>query len=437
MKKLLSTLFVLALFGAAMPAMAQFNWPADEAKAQLAREKYSLFQDSRKMGDVNMAKSAFTWLITNTPDLTRSIYISGTGFYEEMADAEKDPKRKIELQDSALWLYDQRIKLFGDEANVLNRKLGVAYRYYLERQDKMLDLAKEYEQLFKIASPVEITETHLLTYFDAIRRNQKQNNANYTDDYLLELHEMLIGVMDQKISAGQDGALLQEIKTQLDAILADLVTIDCNFIEKQLAPQFLADPTNLELAKKIFAYSFQSKCTDTEIFLKAAKFYYSKEPQSGVAKLLGYRAISDENYDEGLKYIQDAIKMTEDNSEQAELTIRMADIASRRGQKSNARDLYLRAAQLDPSMREAYSKIGDLYAGSWDQCRGRTSMVEDRCIFIAAFEMYQRAGNNARMAEMRAQFPSAEEIFTEGKQVGEEVKVGCWINTTVKIVRRE
>ena len=251
------------------------------------------------------------------------------------------------------------------------------------------------------------------------------------------MYDKVMAIYEEKMSTAKNKAQLEEMKGQIDGILADMVTIDCNFIDTQLGDKLRSNPTDLEMAKKIFSYSLTAGCTDTEIFTQAAKVYYESEPQLAVAKVLASRAIREENYDEGLRYLNEAIEMSEDNAEQGELTMRIADIASFRNEKAKARDLYLKAVQIDPSLKQAYSKIGDLILGSYDQCKREQSRVDDRAIFIAAYEYYFRAGNGQRAAQMKEQFPTAEMIFTEGRAVGEEVRVGCWVGMTVKIQRAD
>lgn len=439
MKKVLAIVafFVVGIFSTPLFAQGGFNWPPDETLAQSAKEKYVLHTDSRKMGDYKTAHSTLVWLLKNTPELSESLYISGHRVFEEMADVEESETRKYELQDSALLLYDLRTKYYGNEPNILNRKLLQEYKYYANRTNKLQSLVNDYERLFEIAPVSEINDFHMLTYMDALRRNQKNNNGSLTDADIMAIHEKIMGIWEEKMKDTKNKAQLEDMKGQIDGILADMVTIDCNFINTQLGDKLRADPTDLEMAKKIFSYSITASCTDTDIFTQAAKVYYASEPQLAVAKVLASRAIREENYDEGLKYLNDAIKMSEDNAEQGELTMRIADIASFRNEKGKARELYLKAVQIDPSLKEAYSKIGDLILGSFDQCKQEKSRVDDRAIFIAAYEYYVRGGNGQRAAQMKQQFPTAEMIFTEGKSVGDEVRIGCWIGMTVKIQKAD
>ena len=94
------------------------------------------------------------------------------------------------------------------------------------------------------------------------------------------------------------------------------------------------------------------------------------------------------------------------------------------------------ALSAKPGSKEAYNLIGNLYFTSFDDCKGEQSQVQDRAIFIAAYDMYKKAGNSAQMAASKEQFPSIEDIFNEGKEEGDQVTIGCWINTTVNLQRR-
>ena len=129
--------FFLALLIVTFEAHAQFNWPEDRATAE---EKNAYYTDNMKSGNYKATIPALQWLMNNAPDLNPSIYINGAKIYEGLADAEKDPKQKIIYADSALIMYDLRIKYFNDEAKVLNRKAFKAYKYQKGRKEKYQEL---------------------------------------------------------------------------------------------------------------------------------------------------------------------------------------------------------------------------------------------------------------------------------------------------------
>jgi tetratricopeptide (TPR) repeat protein len=431
----------LGLFLLSGPLMAQssFNWPADPAKEQATKSSYVRMTDARKTGDTKLAHKELVYLMEVAPDLSESLYIAAHSVFEELVDTESDAKRKMELQDSVALTYDLRIKYFGEEVEVLNRKLLKAYPYFANRDNRLESLVKDFKRLFEIADFENIREYHALFYFDALRRHKKNNNYQISDEEVLELYEKLNLFLDQKLE-GASPKLEQQIaewKTNLDGILADMVSIDCEFIQNNLGQQYLENPSDFELGKKIVGLSLNLGCLDTEVFSIAAENVNKVEPQKGLVRFLASRAVREERYDDAMAYYKQLQEMMEDNVEQAEVIMDMANIYNNRGQKARARELYLQAVNTDPSQKEAYTRIGDMIMNSFNQCKREVSQVDDRALFIAAYEMYRLAGNGQRMAQAKAQFPTAEMIFTEGKEVGQDVRVGCWIQTTVKIQRAE
>jgi hypothetical protein len=106
------------------------------------------------------------------------------------------------------------------------------------------------------------------------------------------------------------------------------------------------------------------------------------------------------------------------------------------GNKPAARESYRQAAAADPSNKEAWEKIGDLYATSND-CHKKESQAQDRLIYIAAYEMYAKAGNQQKMANAKEQFPSKEDIFLYNWKVGDVKSTGCWIGESVALRTRD
>jgi hypothetical protein len=115
----------------------------------------------------------------------------------------------------------------------------------------------------------------------------------------------------------------------------------------------------------------------------------------------------------------------------------MANIYSILGNKPKARQMAYQAIDKDPGKKEAYNFIGNLYFTSYDECKQGVNEVEDRAVFIAAYEMYRKAGNYDAMNKAKEQFPTMETIFTYDMDVGDALRIGCWINESITIQRRD
>jgi tetratricopeptide (TPR) repeat protein len=182
--------------------------------------------------------------------------------------------------------------------------------------------------------------------------------------------------------------------------------------------------------------AFAGKCTDLEVFIDAAKVVQQNEPEYGLAKLIGQSAASKEDFDTAIKYLEESVGLTDDNTKKADSYYSLAVIQANQDKRVSARDYARKAVAADPTKKEAYKVIGNLYFNSFNDCKKGENPVHDKAVYIAAFEMFRRAGYNEGMARAQSQFPTMEEIFTWDMEVGDQYTVGCWINETISIQKR-
>ena len=163
---------------------------------------------------------------------------------------------------------------------------------------------------------------------------------------------------------------------------------------------------------------------------------FESNPQYGIGYLLGVKFGSEKAFDKSKDYFIRAAELTEDNTDKAKALKQVAATERIQGNKTAAKKFALRSAEIDPTLREEMlTLIGDMIMGS-DECDKKTSQIDDRARYIAAYDYYVRAKNNVKAAQARAQFPTIGDIFTANKEEGENVFVGCWIQTSVKLLRR-
>lgn len=419
--------------GAVLVAKAQpgWNWPEDKATAE---EKNALYTDLLKQDNFKGALPHLEWLLTNAPDLNVSLYINGAKIYEGLADTESDPAKTVEYQDKALSMYDKRIQYFNDESDVLNRKAYTAYKYYKDNKAKYPELVTLFEKVFEL-NGVNTLDNNLLAFMDVVRR-YKLSGGDISDEKVLEYYDKIMAVIDQKIAKGVNVDRLKKYAENIDKLLTATVTVDCPFVENNLGPKLRANPSDLTMAKKIFQLLLTGKCSDSPLFVEAAKVVNEQEPSYGVAKVIAVKAAADGDNETAFKYYNQAIELADDQQKKAEIYLDMAKINATQGQKSTARANARKALSMDPSQIEAYTLIGNLYFSSYEECRGGESKVKDRGVFLAAYEMYKKAGNTDAMEKAKEQFPSIGEIFEEGMQEGQSMMVGCWIQENVTLQRR-
>ncbi|UXP33282.1 hypothetical protein N6H18_04875 [Reichenbachiella agarivorans] len=428
MKKLLLIGFVVCMNAAAI-AQPGWNWPEEVDKA---KEKNALYVDAVKSKQYAVAVAPHQWLLDNCPDLNESLYINGAKIYEGLEDKESDPAKQLSYQEKALKMYDDRIKYFGDEANVLNRKAFAAYKFYKGNQSKYKELLDLFDKTFDM-NGVETMDNNLVAYMDVVRRYKLSGGA-ISDEDVIDRYGKISDVIAEKDAVKSDSkyTVYQE---NVDKLLTATVDVNCEFVETKLVPK-MNETKDPKMAKKVFQLLLSAKCTDSPAFVQAGELVYKAEPSYGMAKVLGIKFAADNQYSKAAEYYNAAVGMSDDNLKKAEIYLNMAQMFASSGQKSEARNYARKALANDPSAGEAYTLIGNLYFQSYNDCRQGVSKVDDRLVFIAAYNQYKKAGNTAMMAKAQEQFPSISEIFELGLAEGQSMTLGCWINETVTLERR-
>ncbi len=430
---------MLALFAANLNSNAQcreFKWPEDKSRAE---EKVALYGDAMKQGQYRDAANSFAWMVQNAPDWHVKLYIDGADIYDNLAEKEKDPVKKQQLVDSMLMMYDLRIKNCGDEVNVLNRKAFYAYKYNVTKKEKAMELLALFDRVAEI-SGVNMSDGNLVAYMTTVQANYVLLK-NLSDEQILERYDKIMGIADEKIkkaeAAGKtkDVDKLKEYKGVVDDLLIGMVKVDCDFVKNNLEPKFRQNPADITLAKKIFGFMLQGKCTDDPLWLEAGEVIHKVEKDFGLAKNLALRYMGNDNLDKAETLFKEALELATKNEDKGETLAYLGSVQSKRNNKNAARDYFRQAAEA--GNKEGWEKIGDLYYGSFNDCKKGVNMAEDRLVYIAAYNMYSRAGESQKMALAKSQFPSKEEIFLFNWNVGDTMRVGCWIGETVTIDTRD
>lgn len=418
-------------------AQQGWNWPADPNVKTQAMEKQAYYKLLIAQSKYEEAMDPLNWLYDNNPNLNPSIYIQGVDCLKEIIKATSDKARKERLQDSLLWMFDQRVEYFDNDASTINYKAFNAFQLYYRNPKKYEMLADLFAQAYEMNGP-EVLISNLNTYMFLAKNYHKTAPDKMTAEKVLDIHSLVSETIETKKKNGGNAEKLDKEQSKTDAWLSSIPGIlTCEFIEEKLVPKFRANPTDLNTAKKIFKYSVEAKCTDQAYFLEASEPVFKEQPNYVLANAIGNKYLASGELNKGLQYHKEALKLATTNDEKFSSFMGQAIAHSKLGNKSRSRALAYEALSAKPGSSQAYNLIGNLYFTSFDDCKLEQSQVQDRTIFIAAYDMYKKAGNSAQMAASKAQFPSIEDIFNEGKQEGDEVTIGCWINTTVKLMKRD
>lgn len=431
-------LFVFGLLSIARFAQAQcddYIWPSGAERAT-AEEKNVLYSDALMAHHYKEAIQPLNWLLTHAPNLHKSLYINGAEIFDNLAEQEKDPVMKQHYVDSLMLMFDMRMQYCGEQNYVVNRKALASFKHYINSSnaDKVKETLVLMDTAFSM-NGADILDITLVPYMQSVMINELKYHS-LTDDQILQRYDKLMEVINKKLESGDPKTKerLKTYKDQIDEILLRVVDVNCEFINNNLKPKFKANPTDILLAQKIFQFMLKANCIDDPFWLEVGEAVYKGGKKDyGLAINMARKYLALETYEKARFWFKEAVDQAANVQDKAESLIYLGQIERNKGNKTGARDYYRQALAADPGNKDALEKIGDLYLYSFDDCKKEESMAQDRLVYIAAYEMFQKAGNSQKMAQAQAQFPSIEEIFTQGWEVGQVKSVGCWIGESVTL----
>ena len=407
---------------------AQDTWNWGE-KPKEAKGNYMYLKTLVDAEKYKEASTPCNWLLVNAPNLDLALYQLAGTVYQNRIREEDDKDKKHLLTDSLLHIYDTRIKLYGNEAYVLNLKGLIAWPHYYKDKAKRDEMYTMYKKAYEL-NKRETAEPNLLFYFAAATRQLDVKKMTESD--ILDLYNLLVEDLDSRGSKSADA-----YKEKLDQELNAHITVDCDFVQNNYGGKFTSTPT-IELAHKIQSLLEKNKCISNNLYITATNYLIEKEgPTYKNLKTLGNiyqnQGKTDEAYDNYTK----SLELAEDDVTKGELYMKLASIDIQKGKKSSARSNIYKAIEKDPSLSaEGHKTIGDLYMTSANDCT-KGDALTDRLIYIAAYNEYKKAGNTSKMAAAKAQFPSMEDIFVHNQKVGDSMGTGCWVSETVLLDKRD
>ncbi len=436
MKKIsISTLLVII----ALPSFAQegWNWPEDEELHKLSKEKQAYYKLLLAQDKFKEAMPPLNWLYANNPDLHQTIYIEGESTLKKIMEDIDDKERVKTLKDSVLWMYDQRIEHFDNDAKTMDRKAYQAFQFYYKQPEKYPMLLELYEKAYEL-NEAKISNFNLNSYMLLAKLSYKNNPQEMPAEKVLDIHSTISDIIEEKKNNGEKPERLNKEQNKTDAWLSSIDGIlTCEFIETTLVPKFRENLSDIGIAKKIFKYSVQAKCTGESYFLEASEPVFKDQPSYTLANAIGSRYLASDAINKGLEYFIHAAQLASNDVEKYDALMGQALSYSKKGDKPKARVLAYEALSTKPDSKEAFNLIGNLYFTSFEECQGGESKVLDRGVFLAAYDMYKKAGNSSQMKASKSQFPSVEEIFNENYEEGQNITVGCWIDQTVALKSRD
>ncbi|GEM_PF-2873309 len=432
--KLKSGVFLLLIF-LSNPVFSQNENIASSKQLKWdieTQENYALLSDNRE-DNLQIALPALEWLLANQPTLTENIYIFGAQIYKGLIEKTSDQNLEKQYFHQLTNLYRNRTKYYGDAENNTIRFVRDVYLIGKKVEGLEKDQLIIFDNIL-VRYPKMLDCQLGLAYMDVVLRNYTFENIS--QDSLFHYYLKISDLISDKREENPGDTKCMKNQELIDKIFASKVKLNCEDIHKKFSEKLLDKSRSGYYSRLVVKLSIQAGCTKEAYFLPALEHLYNEKPSPKVAIYLSGKFEQMNKNELAEKYLIEAIQHSLTQQEKVELTLELAKFHSRMGEKKKARDSIREVLVLQPGNKKAFELLGDLYFGSYDECRKGKSRVEDRLIFILAYEQYKLAGNLEKMNDAGKQFPSGSDIHMENFQKGDELNCDCWVDEKVVLAGR-
>ena len=419
------------------------NWPSGKNKG-IAKEQYALLIDAVNNDQFEDAIEPLAWILENAPNLHADVYVKAVKLYDGLAKKAKEDGRDSEVivnQEKIAEMYQLRIKngLAEDMKDIYRRFGRDAYFYWKDDASKTDTLYTHYKKTYEMDKD-NFPRAQVIYYADAIGKVYQKEGM--TLDQMTTAYEDLKKFVAGRIAKEETQEEKDKWKTYVLDKVDELELIyfpkDCNRIADLFGEKLKANPNDTLLINRVVKLMADNGCTKEPLFLEAMQAFYKLTPTTAIASTIGQLHMQNGDTDKALAWIEKSLvgASAEDKAKGANTVLTLSKIAYKEGSYTKARSLAYKAAEMGSGSvaADAYTFIGDLYMSTYKDCMQGSDIIQKRAVFLAAYDMYAKGGNSAKMASAQGQFPSKEDVFSDPKyKIGQTLSVGCWIGVTTTL----
>ncbi|MCB0806334.1 MAG: tetratricopeptide repeat protein [Bacteroidales bacterium] len=415
----------------------------DSVKCVMNNSLYYEFFRQWKASDYSNAawKDAvkpWRWVFLNCPKSTKNIYLHGEKLLEEILKNETEKERKEKYIDTLMMMYDRRIEYFGNRGYVLGKKGSDLYKLRPSAYEETYNALKESVEL-------EGNETNgpvLIYYFRAAEKMVKAGKADTT--LLVDIYDKASSIIEHNIKKYQAKNDEKRV-TYWENIQGNIELSfepygSCDDMIGLYRVKYNNNPEDVDLLKKVVKTLDKKDCTDSPFYLEVLEKLNTLEPSALTAELIGKLKIKNEQYDEAVKFLQQAVDLYEDENDKVDVHFLLANVYFQMKNYSKARAEAYDVLKIRPSDGKIYILIGDMYVASAASCGDND--LTSKAAYWPAVDKYIKAKNvdpsvaelaNSKINTFKQYFPATETIFFYDLKVGDSYTVGCWINETTTV----
>jgi len=272
MKTRVLLLMVVAGMLVSAGAFAQDGGPDDFT---VHMSTYTEFYNQKNYRD---AYPTWRWCFDNCDDkvaekTTKNVFIQGPTILENIIANREGEAREAAI-DTLLMIYDKRIALYGQEGTHLGSKAIMLNKY---RPQNYVEVFNLISRTFEVAG--NSTAYGVLKLYMIVAMN-RYNKEEISKDEMVNIYSSISDALASQIEneAKEDKkAKIEDAAKAVEDLFVNSSAADCKSIIDVFSPKFEADPTNVELAKKIvnlLRKGNSDECKLSDLYMRAAIVMY-------------------------------------------------------------------------------------------------------------------------------------------------------------------
>jgi len=438
--------FILAMVAVSLFSTSVFAQDGDQELFTVNMSTYTEFYNQKNYKD---AYPTWKWCFDNCDDkaaekTTKNIFIQGPTILENIIKSREGAARDAAI-DTLLYIYKKRVSLYGQEVKPMADYANKLYNYRPENYVEVYDtLVRVYELAGKTTSYGTLNLYMIVTKIrydkDEISKETMVNTYSAIADALAEQIE--------NETKEDKKEKIAKVATSVEDMFVNSSAADCKSIIDAFTPKFEADPTNVDLAKKIvnlLRRGNSDECKLSDLYMNAAVVMYDNEKSSSAAHAIGQAYFKRGEAAKAEQYYNEAISLEENVSKKADMYYELGLLYfSSMNNYAKARQAARNAIAADHSCGKAYMLIGKVYAAGGKDCGEEA--FDKKFVYWLVVDQFQKAKNadpslageaNQLISRYSDYFPTEQEAFWHDMKAGQTVTVGCWINetTTARFVK--
>ena len=349
--------------------------------------------------------------------------------------------------DELMQVYDQEIQYLPEINKKLktpmsaSKELGKNGFYYIHFSPNP-DKQQAYKWLTEATrGTANDPDGAILHYFLQTSMEKVKADDNHTDQFFQDYIDAS-KYADDAIAAETNEkkkAVLQTIKDNLVAMFVQSGVADCESLQNIYGPKVEENKTDSTFLKKALNILKLMKCNESEVYFKASEYMYQIDPTADAAVGVAYMYYKKGDYDNAVKYFDEALAKETDNDKKAEMAYATAAALMQAKKLSQARAYCQKAISFKENYGDPYILLAQLY-GSNPNWTDEPAL--NKCTYFVVIDKLQRAKAvdpsvteraNELISTYSRHTPQAKDLFMLGYKAGDRITISGWIGESTTI----